>query len=90
MWICSFILSAAFNNLKSFRVRPQSPREVIDCCRICTSFLPGEPQIIIGNDKSFTYDSVFEMASDQRDIYKKVIEPYVDTWVIVDYWFIAI
>ena len=42
------------------RIRPQSAREVIDMCRTCTTVTPGEPQVILGADKAFTYDFVFD------------------------------
>ncbi|KAI9556503.1 hypothetical protein GHT06_016292 [Daphnia sinensis] len=44
-----------------FLIRPQSAREVIDMCRTCTTVTPGEPQVILGADKAFTYDYVFDM-----------------------------
>lgn len=50
---------------KCFRIRPQSAREVIDMCRTCTTVTPGEPQVILGADKAFTYDYVFDMDSGQ-------------------------
>ena len=48
-----------------YRIRPQSAREVIDMCRTCTTVTPGEPQVILGADKAFTYDYVFDMDSGQ-------------------------
>lgn len=50
---------------KFYRIRPQSAREVIDMCRTCTTVTPGEPQVILGADKAFTYDYVFDMDSGQ-------------------------
>lgn len=34
-------------------------------CRICTFVTPGEPQVVLGTDKAFTFDYVFDTASDQ-------------------------
>ena len=51
---------------------------MIDCCRVCTNFVPGEPQIILGSDKAFTYDDVYSLDAGQRDIYKNSIECLVD------------
>lgn len=47
------------------RIRPQIPREVIDMCRVCTLVTPGEPQVVLGTDKAFTFDYVFDTNSDQ-------------------------
>ncbi|XP_065212787.1 kinesin-like protein KIF21A [Planococcus citri] len=59
------------------RIRPQIAREIIDSCRICTSVTPGEPQITLGTDKSFTYDYVFDMQDDQQTVYEKCAAPLV-------------
>ena len=38
-------------------------------CRTCTTVTTGEPQVILGADKAFTYDYVFDMDSGQvRDL----------------------
>lgn len=34
-------------------------------CRICTTVTPGEPQVVLGNDKAFTFDFVFDVNSVQ-------------------------
>ena len=34
-------------------------------CRLCTQVTPGEPQVILGADKAFTFDYVFDMDSEQ-------------------------
>jgi hypothetical protein len=47
------------------RIRPQIPREIIDMCRICTFVTPGEPQVVLGTDKAFTFDYVFDTIADQ-------------------------
>ncbi|XP_044741721.1 kinesin-like protein KIF21A [Chrysoperla carnea] len=60
------------------RVRPQIPREIIDMCRICTRVTPGEPQITIGTDKSFTYDYVFDTAEQQEYIYDTCVSKLVE------------
>lgn len=60
------------------RIRPQIPREIIDMCRICTQVTPDEPQIVLGTDKAFTYDFVFDVASQQSDVYQTCVERLVD------------
>lgn len=52
------------------RIRPQNSREIIDMCRMCTSVLPNEPQIILGVDKAFTYDYVYDTMSKQVEVYE--------------------
>lgn len=52
-------------HLKIIRIRPQIPREIIDMCRICTFVTPGEPQVVLGTDKAFTFDYVFDTISEQ-------------------------
>ncbi|CAH1785793.1 unnamed protein product [Owenia fusiformis] len=53
----------------AIRIRPQNARERIDMCQVCTFITPGEPQVTLGNDKCFTYDSVFNVDSTQEEIY---------------------
>lgn len=62
----------------SFRIRPQIPREIIDMCRICTQVTPDEPQIVLGTDKAFTYDFVYDVGSSQSEIYQTCVERLVD------------
>lgn len=60
------------------RIRPQSAAEVIDMCRTCTSVTPGEPQVILGADKAFTYDYVFDTDCGQVHIYDTCISHLID------------
>lgn len=60
------------------RIRPQNAREQIDMCRVCTFCSPGQPQIVLGKDKAFTYDFVFDTDSQQEHIYSTSIEPLVE------------
>lgn len=61
------------------RIRPQIPREIIDMCQMCTSVTPGEPQVTLGSDKSFTYDYVFDTDAAQEDVYDTCVAPLVDS-----------
>ena len=38
---------------------------------------PGEPQVIIGADKAFTFDFVFDMSSLQSQLYDECVEGLV-------------
>ena len=64
--------------MKFFRIRPQSAREVIDMCRTCTSVTPGEPQVILGADKAFTYDYVFDVDVGQVHIYNTCVRHLIE------------
>lgn len=60
------------------RIRPQNAREQVDLCRVCTFVMPSEPQIVLGKDKSFTYDYVYDVGTEQNDIYNGCIENLVE------------
>lgn len=38
-------------------------------CRTCTTVTPSEPQVILGADKAFTYDYVFDMDCGQVSLF---------------------
>lgn len=60
------------------RIRPQSASEQIDMCRVCTTVTPGHPQVILGKDKAFTFDHVFNVKSQQDEIYNACVKDLVD------------
>ncbi|XP_044213836.1 kinesin-like protein KIF21A isoform X5 [Thunnus albacares] len=62
----------------ALRIRPQLAREKIEGCHICTYVMPGEPQVILGKDKSFTYDYMFDMDSQQDSIYSTCTEKLIE------------
>ncbi|NXI55469.1 KIF4 protein, partial [Chloroceryle aenea] len=43
-------------------------------CQTCLSFVPGEPQVVVGNDKSFTYDYVFDPS---EEVFNTAVAPLV-------------
>uniref|UniRef100_A0A8C7SD59 Kinesin motor domain-containing protein n=1 Tax=Oncorhynchus mykiss TaxID=8022 RepID=A0A8C7SD59_ONCMY len=59
-------------------IRPQLAREKIEGCHICTFVTPGEPQVMLGKDKAFTYDYVFDMDSCQDSIYADCTEKLIE------------
>lgn len=65
-----FCIVSKFTDYYFLRIRPQIAREVIDGCRICTNVTPGEPQVTLGSDKSFTYDFVFDTHENQQNVYE--------------------
>uniref|UniRef100_A0A8C0XV26 Kinesin motor domain-containing protein n=1 Tax=Castor canadensis TaxID=51338 RepID=A0A8C0XV26_CASCN len=60
------------------RIRPQLAKEKIEGCHICTSVTPGEPQVFLGKDKAFTFDFVFDIDSQQEQIYTQCIEKLIE------------
>ena len=66
-------------------IRPQNASEEAKI-----SVTPGKPQIVLGKDKVFTYDYVFDGESDQQDIYGDCVETLIEglaymesQWVIL-------
>ncbi|XP_060634389.2 kinesin-like protein KIF21A isoform X8 [Anolis sagrei] len=60
------------------RIRPQLAKEKIEGCHICTSVTPGEPQVFLGKDKAFTFDYVFDIESQQEEIYVHCINKLIE------------
>ncbi|XP_015926246.1 kinesin-like protein KIF21A [Parasteatoda tepidariorum] len=60
------------------RIRPQISRDILDLCHVCTKTIPHEPQIWIGNDKSYTFDHVYDMPTPQDEIFDSVVKELVD------------
>lgn len=64
--------------LLSSRIRPQLAKEKIEGCHICTFVMPGEPQVVLGKDKAFTYDHVFDIDTQQETIYQHCTERLIE------------
>ena len=47
-------------------------------CRVCTNVTPNHPQVILGKDKAFTYDLVFDTNSKQFEIYRDCIDGLIE------------
>ncbi|XP_039647614.1 kinesin-like protein KIF21A isoform X2 [Perca fluviatilis] len=62
----------------ALRIRPQLAKEKIEGCHICTYVMPGEPQLVLGKDKAFTYDHVFDMDTQQESIYTHCTESLIE------------
>uniref|UniRef100_A0A671YXC4 Kinesin family member 21A n=1 Tax=Sparus aurata TaxID=8175 RepID=A0A671YXC4_SPAAU len=62
----------------ALRIRPQLAKEKIEGCHICTFVMPGEPQVVLGKDKAFTYDHVFDMDTQQETIYNHCTEKLIE------------
>ncbi|KAG0258809.1 Kinesin-like protein kif21b [Mortierella polycephala] len=66
----------------ALRVRPLTLQEQISNCSECISYVPNEPQIgIVGSDKSFTFDHVFDEETAQRQVYEECAKELVDRFI---------
>uniref|UniRef100_A0A3Q4HBC6 Kinesin-like protein KIF21B n=1 Tax=Neolamprologus brichardi TaxID=32507 RepID=A0A3Q4HBC6_NEOBR len=59
-------------------IRPQMAKEKIEGCHVCTLVTPGEPQVLLGKDKAFTYDFVFDVDSEQPHIYQNCVYKLIE------------
>uniref|UniRef100_A0A672RQD3 Kinesin-like protein n=1 Tax=Sinocyclocheilus grahami TaxID=75366 RepID=A0A672RQD3_SINGR len=57
------------------RCRPLVSKEINEGCQCCLTFVPGEPQVIVGNDKAFTYDYVFDPTTEQEEVFNTAVSP---------------
>ncbi|KAM8757329.1 kinesin-like protein KIF21B isoform 5-T5 [Acanthopagrus schlegelii] len=62
----------------ALRIRPQMAKEKIEGCHVCTLVTPGEPQVLLGKDKAFTYDFVFDIDSEQQSIYQACVYKLIE------------
>lgn len=62
----------------ALRIRPQMAKEKIEGCHVCTLVTPGEPQVLLGKDKAFTYDFVFDIDSEQQHIYQSCVHKLIE------------
>ncbi|XP_074910216.1 chromosome-associated kinesin KIF4A isoform X2 [Buteo buteo] len=61
----------------ALRCRPLVPKETSEGCQMCLSFVAGEPQVVVGNDKSFTYDYVFDPSVEQEEVFNTAVAPLI-------------
>ena len=62
----------------ALRIRPLNPKEIGEGCQQCIDIVPGQPQVVIRNNKAFTYDYVFDHTSMQEQLYNQAVEPLLD------------
>ncbi|CAB4041255.1 kinesin KIF27, partial [Paramuricea clavata] len=60
------------------RVRPLVGQEKTHNVPKCITFVPDKPQLILGKDKAFTFDYVFQPSVTQSEVYKTCVEPLVE------------
>ncbi|XP_035263716.1 chromosome-associated kinesin KIF4-like [Anguilla anguilla] len=57
----------------ALRCRPLVPKEINEGCQCCLTFVPGEAQLIVGKDKAFTYDYVFDPTTEQEEVFNTAV-----------------
>ncbi|KAG7321201.1 hypothetical protein KOW79_015616 [Hemibagrus wyckioides] len=57
----------------ALRCRPLVAKELNEGCQSCLTFVPGEPQVVVGNDKAFTYDYVFDPTTEQEEVFNTAV-----------------
>lgn len=62
----------------ALRIRPLVPKEIGEGCQQCIRCVPGNAQVVIGEDKAFTYDYVFDTLSKQEDLYTDTVIPLLE------------
>ena len=62
----------------ALRIRPLVPKETGDGCKECIRCVPGNAQVVIGDDKAFTYDYVFGSSSKQEELYNDTVIPLLE------------
>ncbi|GBC24959.2 P-loop containing nucleoside triphosphate hydrolase protein [Rhizophagus irregularis DAOM 181602=DAOM 197198] len=65
----------------ALRVRPFNNKEILQNCSECLTIIPETPQILIGTDKSFTFDYVFPSDIEQEDVFHGCASPLIDKLV---------
>uniref|UniRef100_A0A3P8VUP4 Kinesin family member 4 n=1 Tax=Cynoglossus semilaevis TaxID=244447 RepID=A0A3P8VUP4_CYNSE len=59
----------------ALRCRPLVTKEINEGCQCCLTFVPGEQQVIVGTEKAFTYDYVFDPTAEQEEVYSTAVSP---------------
>ena len=61
------------------RIRPMLSIELADGSRQCCRLSGAANQVVVGKDKSFTFDAAYDDASAQEGIFEHMIVPLVDS-----------
>ncbi|XP_069001721.1 kinesin family member 4 [Embiotoca jacksoni] len=59
----------------ALRCRPLVQKEINEGCQCCLTFVPGEQQVIVGTEKAFTYDYVFDATAEQEEVFDTCVSP---------------
>ncbi|XP_013092550.2 chromosome-associated kinesin KIF4-like [Biomphalaria glabrata] len=61
----------------ALRCRPLIDKEVKEGCQPCLQVISGEPQVVLGKDRAFTYDFAFAPNDPQVDVYSKACKKLI-------------
>jgi hypothetical protein len=59
------------------RCRPLIPKEISEGCQQCLTFMKGEPQVLVGTNRAFTYDFTFGPETVQEAMYCDAVKDLV-------------
>ena len=59
------------------RMRPLLPKDLAEGARECLRKVPEEPQLVLGADRAFTFDHVFDSVTPQEDVFGQCMRPLV-------------
>ncbi|KAG7481121.1 hypothetical protein MATL_G00063450 [Megalops atlanticus] len=60
------------------RIRPLLQKEILHQHDVCVRLVPGHPrQVLLGNDRAFTFDFAFGPTAQQDEVYNSCIKPLV-------------
>lgn len=62
----------------ALRCRPLITKEVNEGCQKCVRFTAGQPQIVLGTNRAFTYDYVFSPDHSQEEVYDEAVKQLVE------------
>lgn len=62
----------------ALRCRPLIEKETKEGCQSCLQTITGEPQVVLGKDRAFTYDFAFGPNDPQVEVYSKACRKLVD------------
>ena len=62
----------------ALRCRPLVSKEINEGCQTCLQFIPGEPQVVVGGNKSFTYDFTYHPNTSQAEVFDQTVRPLIE------------